>query len=64
VPEEALGRAGNFPHDGDATIGNKAAVFVSWLNPHFSALIGRERDLAFSTDSWHGMAPQYGEESA
>ena len=52
MPQEALGRTRDFPHDGDATIGNEAAVFVSWFKPYFSALIDRECDLASGTDPW------------
>ena len=46
VPQEPLGRAGSFPHDGDAAIGNEAPVLVARPDPDFPALIDGERDLA------------------
>ena len=56
VAEEPPGRAGSLSHDGDATVGNVAAIFVPRSDPHLPALIYRKRDLALGAHPWHEAA--------
>ena len=54
MPQNALGRAELLPHDGDAAIGNEAAVLLAGFDSGLPALSDGERDLALGADSRHG----------